>query len=142
MKNPEIRPSYTYQNQDGTRSTQWRKWPYDWDNRSDIELIHREDGPAIIYSNGTKKWFKHGKLHRDDGPAIEWHNGGKEWWHEGQYHRLDGPALIHSTAKMGFKDEWWINGFRYKFKDFCEEVKQLITDEEYLMLILTYGDSA
>jgi len=35
--------------------------------------FHREDGPAVEYSNGTKEYWLHGKRHRLDGPAIEWH---------------------------------------------------------------------
>ena len=32
-----------------------------------------------VYSDGTKRWFLNGKLHREDGPAIEYPNGSKEW---------------------------------------------------------------
>ena len=39
-----------------------------------------EDGPAFERSDGTKKWFRNGKLHREDGPAIEYSYGYKEWW--------------------------------------------------------------
>ena len=42
--------------------------------------LHREDGPAVEYSNGDKFWYLNGKLHREDGPAREWYNGNKEWW--------------------------------------------------------------
>ena len=42
--------------------------------------LHREDGPAIIYSNGTKRWFINGLRHRDDGPAVETNDGYKEWY--------------------------------------------------------------
>lgn len=35
-------------------------------------FLHKEDGPAQVFSNGTKKWFFNGKLHREDGPAVEW----------------------------------------------------------------------
>jgi len=45
--------------------------------------FHRENGPAIVYANGTKKWFINDELHREDGPAIEWNDGGKEWWIKG-----------------------------------------------------------
>ena len=31
---------------------------------------HREDGPAVEYSNGTRYWYKDGKRHREDGPAV------------------------------------------------------------------------
>jgi len=34
-------------------------------------VYHREDGPAIIRSNGNKYWMYNGKYHREDGPAIE-----------------------------------------------------------------------
>jgi hypothetical protein len=44
---------------------------------------HREDGPAIEDSDGTKSWYLNGKLHREDGPAIEYPNGHKEWWLNG-----------------------------------------------------------
>lgn len=33
------------------------------------------------------------QLHRTDGPAIEWLNGSKEWYYKGQRHRSDGPAI-------------------------------------------------
>ena len=45
---------------------------------------HRLDGPAAIWADGTRFWFRNGKLHRNDGPAIEWPSGGMEWWQEGE----------------------------------------------------------
>ena len=30
----------------------------------------RKNGPACIYPNGAKKWYRNGKLHREDGPAF------------------------------------------------------------------------
>ena len=43
--------------------------------------LHREDGPAVEYSNGSgKEWYLNGDLHREGGPAVEWANGYKEWW--------------------------------------------------------------
>ena len=41
---------------------------------------HREDGPAIEYSDGLKAWYLNGERHREDGPAIEWVSGNK-WWY-------------------------------------------------------------
>jgi len=41
---------------------------------------HREDGPAVIWSNGPQFWFQNGEYHREDGPAIMWNNGDKEFW--------------------------------------------------------------
>ena len=42
-------------------------------------LAHRDDGPAVISSNGDRFWYRHGVYHREDGPAVEWANGDKEW---------------------------------------------------------------
>ena len=48
-----------------------------------MTILHREDGPAIEWSDGTKFWCINGKYHREDGPAIEWANGSKEWYING-----------------------------------------------------------
>ncbi len=64
----------------------------------------------------TKCWYKDGKIHREDGPAIEWTNGEKEWWFEGkEYFRInlkDYVVLDHCKGKFGiiwykllYKDE-------------------------------------
>ena len=50
---------------------------------NDKNQLHREDGPAIEYSNGTKYWFLNGKEHRTDGPAVEDSDGSKEWFING-----------------------------------------------------------
>ena len=71
---------------------------------------HREDGPAVIYGDGTKFWYYNGKLHRKDGPAHETPDGLKEWWVNGKRHRVDGPAV---TLDDGHK-EWWINDIRHR----------------------------
>jgi len=42
--------------------------------------LHREDGPAIEWFNGSKSWYLNGNLHREDGPAIECSNGDKAWY--------------------------------------------------------------
>lgn len=41
---------------------------------------HRENGPALEYTNGDKFWFKNGRLHRENGPAVEYANGSKYWY--------------------------------------------------------------
>jgi hypothetical protein len=45
---------------------------------------HREDGPAVEYSDGGESWYINNKLHREDGPAIEWANGDTYWYLNGQ----------------------------------------------------------
>ena len=46
--------------------------------------LHREDGPAFEWPDGSKEWYINGKLHREDGPAIEDTNGTKKWWLNGE----------------------------------------------------------
>jgi len=42
--------------------------------------LHREDGPAVEYTDGYKAWYLHDQRHRIDGPAIEYANGDKFWY--------------------------------------------------------------
>jgi hypothetical protein len=72
--------------------------------------IHRTDGPAVEWEDGSKSWLVDGNLHRTDGPAIEEANGTKGWVVDGKLHRTDGPAW---EGKDGSK-EWWINGKRHR----------------------------
>lgn len=41
--------------------------------------------PHIVNSFGTKWWYKEGYIHREDGPAIEYANGSKKWYYEGEH---------------------------------------------------------
>ena len=54
---------------------------------------HRDnDLPAIIYPNGTQRWYKEGKMHRDnDLPAVIYVDGtgAKEWYKEGKRYRVE-----------------------------------------------------
>jgi hypothetical protein len=67
------------------------------------DKLHRIDGPAKEWNDGTKCWFQNGKRHRIDGPAIEYPDGEKHWYQNGLLHRLDGPALEYS----GGDKEWY-----------------------------------
>jgi hypothetical protein len=53
--------------------------------------LHREDGPAIIFSDGLQAWYKHGKPHRKGGPAVIQANGTKEWYLNGHFQRREKP---------------------------------------------------
>ena len=44
--------------------------------------LHREDGPAIIFPNGTGVWYQNGLRHRVDGPAVVYPNSQKFWFTE------------------------------------------------------------
>ena len=43
-------------------------------------ILHREDGPAVVYADGDRLWYLNGKLHRMDGPALEYASGRKMWY--------------------------------------------------------------
>lgn len=53
---------------------------YKIEHRNGKNQIHREDGPAVEYQNGTKMWYQNGRLHREDGPAIEWSSGQNQFY--------------------------------------------------------------
>jgi hypothetical protein len=55
------------------------KWWYNSKNQ-----IHRDDGPAIEYADGSKFWYINGNCHREDGPAWENSDGTKKWYINGK----------------------------------------------------------
>jgi len=71
--------------------------------------LHREDGPAAEYADGTKRWYINGKFHREDGPAVEWTNGSKFWYIDNKLHREDGPAVEWADGSKA----WYINNKSY-----------------------------
>jgi len=56
----------------------------EWYNSQD--QLHREDGPAIEFANGSKQWWLNNECHREDGPAVEMRDGKKYWYLKG--HRI------------------------------------------------------
>ena len=68
------------------KPTQWK----DKKNR-----LHRDDGPAEIYPDGTEVWCHHGLLHRSDGPAMCFPNGVKRWFYHGQRFETFAEWLDH-----------------------------------------------
>jgi hypothetical protein len=70
------------------------------------DKLHREDGPAIEYSDGDKAWYLNGLRHREDGPAFEYTNGNKFWYLNGKQHREDGPAVEWISGSKA----WFLNG--------------------------------
>jgi hypothetical protein len=68
------------------------------------ESIRTEDEYGSIFFK-----LPNGKLHRENGPAVEFTNGDKSWYINGKWHREDGPAVEHAD---GYK--WWfLNGIQY-----------------------------
>ena len=78
--------------------------------KEETKALHREDGPAFIWKEGSKYWYRDGELHREDGPAVENSSGTKEWWINGRRHRDDGPAIVSCDGRT----EWYKKGFLHR----------------------------
>ena len=77
-----------------------------WYKDAKCTILHRENGPAVVFINGYKEWYQNGLLHRTDGPAIEFADDTKQWYQNGLLHRTDGPAVEWSNGRKS----WWLNG--------------------------------
>ena len=73
--------------------------------RNEQGQLHREDGPAITWEDGTQEWYINGELHRTDGPARVWGYSPyiQEWYWHNELHREDGPAVIDADGRQ----EWY-----------------------------------
>jgi hypothetical protein len=96
---------------------------------NDKGQLHREDGPAIVWEDGSKEWWINDELHRLDGPAIEYSNGTKCWYINGKRHRVDGPAIEYSDGKK----EWYINDNQID----CKNNEEFLRNFPHRMMGLT-----
>ena len=67
----------------------------------------------------TIRWYQNGKLHRTDGPAIEYADGTKFWYLKGELHRVEGPAIEYADGVKG----WCLNGKRLTEEEFIKQTK-------------------
>jgi hypothetical protein len=96
-------------------------------------ILHRVDGPAIEWSDGSKEWYLDGKLHREDGPAVEWLNVSKDWYMNGKRHREDGPAVEWANGTK----EWYLNGKQLTEKRHAKRtVKEVVVSMDDIAKIL------
>jgi hypothetical protein len=79
-----------------------------WRRRRD-GVLHRPDGPALVYANDDRVWYLDGLRHRERGPAQIYATGGRRWWRHGLLHNESGPAVI---AGDGTSVEYWLEGVR------------------------------
>jgi hypothetical protein len=81
---------------------------------SEVELPDdTEHGIVVRDSDGNIQltyWAdKDGDFHREgDRPAVLWADGSKEWYHHGKRHRISNPAVV----KSGGETQTWIKGCR------------------------------
>ena len=74
------------------------------------DLRHREDGPAVIRSDGYQAWYRNGNRHREDGPAMTNPNGEERWFRNGMMHRVNGPAVTYPNGTQG----WYMHGNHFE----------------------------
>lgn len=55
-------------------------------------LVEKEDG--------SKFWYRNGKLHREDGPAREYADGSKLWYQNGKIINVMWAFPTHINTKM------------------------------------------
>ena len=92
-----------------------------WFKDARCTIRHRENGPAIEYTDGHKEWWQNGQPHRIGGPAIELTDGTKFWYQNGRLHREDGPAMEYPTGD----NRWYINDKLLSEDEFNQAVKLL-----------------
>lgn len=69
--------------------------------------VSRYSGLFVKVDN--KYWYKNKVIHRYNGPAMEYADGTKKWMLFGRFHRLDGPAEVYADGR----EEYWVNGLYY-----------------------------
>ena len=88
-----------------------------------------------VDSDETKRWFLNGKLHREDGPAVEWPNGTKFWYLNNKWHREDGPAVERSNGTK----RWFLNNKEVTWKEVFRQAKNPEIELRILITASTNG---
>ena len=84
-----------------------------WYLHDKLHKLHRIDGPAVEFHDGSKYWYQNDLLHRIDGPAIELSSGEKHWYQNGKRHRINGPAIEFLNGTKC----WYLNGEKVTQQD-------------------------
>lgn len=107
-----------------------------WENEKGE--LHRTDGPAVEYPDGSKQWFENGKFLREEGNYThvvkDWYkegnrfreeaDGSKRLYKDGVLHNTEGPAVVYTNGAK----EWWIGGERVQTRGSASSFK-VVTDE-------------
>jgi hypothetical protein len=67
--------------------------------------IHRTEGPAVVFDDGSYIWCFQGKVSRTNGPALVFQNQLMQWRVNDLLHRSDGPAFLDKKYQI-----WVIDG--------------------------------
>ena len=98
------------------------------------DILHKEDGPAVIAPGQFISYYINGNEHRDDGPSLIWEDGFQGWSKHGKIHRTDGPALLDPN----WGASWFIEDKEIFSRKLYQELTGL-SDEDMSMLVLKYG---
>lgn len=84
---------------------------------------------------GGTIWFKDKKVHRDNGPAIEFPDGSWTHYANGRASREDGPAHFCAITKS---ISWCLGGKTYSFDTWCKVLR--LSNEDILKLRLRWAE--
>lgn len=81
-----------------------------------VDVIDKKLANGIYVNiNNVQTWFKNGKCHNDDGPAVIYVNGTKNWQQNGEYYREnDLPHIEHANGEK----YWWCNGWHKTLEEY------------------------
>lgn len=87
---------------------------------------------VVVDDEGTRRWYnQEGNIHREDGPAVEWTDGSNWWYINGNVHREDGPAIEDVNGEK----IWYINGQELTEEEFNNRNNKELTVNEIEQLL-------
>ena len=97
-------------------------------------VVLNMDTRHIKFGNGNEVWYD---IDPKSTHRAETEEEYEQWIDRlGRFHRIGGSAILPSDHDALY---WYIHGHCYEFNEYCKLVKPLMTDEDYLIMILTYG---
>lgn len=67
-------------------------------------------------------------LHREDGPAVEWKDGSEEWYINDVLHREDGPAVIDLLHN---RTVFFLKGIKYDEESYWKEIDMMKSKKRF-----------
>lgn len=92
--------------------------------------IFKMTGAFFSIGRGCVVFVVDGKIHRENGSAAIYSDGSKEWWVNDKLHRIDGPAVEYPDGTR----RWWINGIEFPKRIFDIKVKEILSSLRWLFL--------
>jgi hypothetical protein len=107
--------------------------------------LHRIDGPAVEHPDGSREWYRFGRLHNTEGPALEeaHAHGFRVWSVSGQQaHDLVLRALLEAGMPVGVLALPNLRGWRPDWPQIYEEaLRQLPVDRAERIALYLIGQA-